>query len=180
VLLSIVFFALGFHGGAQAFGVGLGTLLIVSMNSAALGLLLSTVVVSAEAAMALTPIALIPQVVLGGLMVPMTTNPMLKWFMYVMPARWGFQGIVAQERKAILNDPAWIIDLKRPNLNSLDNFIEAGRFKCAQAQIASDSFTGAWGFTSYDNTLLPPLVLAGTMLVTLLCILLLLKRRDRI
>ena len=28
--------------------------------------------------MALTPIALIPQVVLGGLMVPMTTNPMLK------------------------------------------------------------------------------------------------------
>ena len=28
--------------------------------------------------MALTPIALIPQVVLGGLMVPMTTNPLLE------------------------------------------------------------------------------------------------------
>jgi ABC transport system ATP-binding/permease protein len=180
VLLAIVFFALGFHGGAQAFGIAMTTLLIVSMNSAALGLLLSTVVVSAEAAMALTPIALIPQVVLGGLMVPMTTNPMLKWFMYVMPARWGFQGIVAQERIAIANEPAWVIDLKRPNLNSLDNFIEAGRFKCAQAQIASDSFTGAWGFTNYDSVWVPPVVLGGIMFATLLGILLVLKRRDRI
>ena len=46
--------------------------------------------------MALTPIALIPQVVLGGLMVPMTTNPNLKPLMYIMPARWGFEGAIAQ------------------------------------------------------------------------------------
>ena len=71
------------------------------MNACALGLLLSTVVTSREAAMALTPIALIPQVVLGGLMVPMTTNPMLKPLMYVMPARWGFEGSIAHERLAI-------------------------------------------------------------------------------
>ena len=54
--------------------------------------------------MALTPIALIPQVVLGGLMVPMTTNPLLEYPMYVMPARWGFQGVVAQERMAVAAD----------------------------------------------------------------------------
>jgi len=26
-----------------------------------------------------------------GIMVPMTTNPLLEWPMYLMPARWGFQ-----------------------------------------------------------------------------------------
>jgi hypothetical protein len=150
------------------------------MNSTSLGLALSALVTSSEAAMALTPIALIPQVVLGGLMVPMTTNELLKWPMYLMPARWGFQGAIAQERMAILNDPAWIIDLKRPDLNSPDNFIAAGKFKCAQAQIASDSFNGAWGFTHYDQIWLPPAVLIGMTSVTLVAILIMLKKRDRI
>jgi hypothetical protein len=66
VLLAIVFFALGFHGGPAAFGMQLASLVATSLSAVALGLLLSTVVSSSEAAMALTPIALIPQVVLGG------------------------------------------------------------------------------------------------------------------
>ena len=105
--------------------------------------------------MALTPIALIPQVVLGGLMVPMTTNPILKYFMAVMPARWGFQGVVAQERMAIAADPAWVIDLQNPTLNVADDFIKNGRFKCATAQIASDTFNGAWGFVNFEYTWIP-------------------------
>jgi len=148
------------------------------MNSVAVGLLLSTLVTSAEAAMALTPIALIPQVVLGGLMVPMTTNPMLKWPMYLMPARWGFQGVVAQERLAIANDPAWIIDIKKPDTTSAENFLIAGKFHCAEAQIASSDYTGAWGFTDYQAYWLPPTVLGGIMLVTLIFILMILKKRD--
>ncbi len=87
-------------------------MIALAINATALGLLLSTVVSSAEAAMALTPIALIPQVVLGGLMVPMTTNPILKPLMYVMPARWGFEGAIAHERLAIAGQSAWIIDLQ--------------------------------------------------------------------
>nr|AQQ74811.1 hypothetical protein [uncultured bacterium] len=180
VLLAIVFFSLGFNGGLQAFLMSLATLIITSVNSVALGLIVSTMVTSSEAAMALTPIALIPQVVLGGLMVPMTTNEMLKWPMYLMPARWGFQGVVAQERIAILNKPEWIIDLQRPTLNSPDNFIEAGRFKCAQAQIASDTFNGAWGFTNYEQPFIPMAVLTAMMFGTLVIILLILKKRDRI
>jgi ABC-type multidrug transport system ATPase subunit/pSer/pThr/pTyr-binding forkhead associated (FHA) protein len=180
VLYVIVFFTLGLNGGLQALGTGIGILTITAMNSTALGLLLSTVVVSAEAAMALTPIALIPQVVLGGLMVPMTTNPLLQWPMYVMPARWGFQGVIAEERKAIIDQPAWVIDLKRPNLTSLDNFIEAGNFKCAQAQMASTELHGAWGFSDYHLQWLPPAVLGSIMLVTLFAILGILKGRDRI
>ncbi|MET0412449.1 MAG: hypothetical protein ABW217_14200, partial [Polyangiaceae bacterium] len=132
------------------------------------------------AAMALTPIALIPQVVLGGLMVPMTTNEMLKWPMYLMPARWGFQGVIAQERLAVRDAPAWVIDLKRPDVNDVTNFVSGGKFRCAEAQIASDSLNGAWGFTDYQVAWLPPAVLATMMFAVLLLILLILRQRDRV
>ncbi|GMV17289.1 MAG: hypothetical protein AMXMBFR56_55130 [Polyangiaceae bacterium] len=180
VLLGIVFFALGFHGGPVAFAIELGTLIITAMNSVAIGLLLSTIVTSSEAAMALTPIALIPQVVLGGIMVPMTTNSLLEWPMYIVPARWGFQGVVAQERMAIAEDAAWVMDLKRPDTTSVDNFVFQGKFKCAEAQIASMDFNGAWGFKDYELIWLPPAVLSAMMLGVLIWILIVLKRRDSI
>jgi ABC transport system ATP-binding/permease protein len=180
VLLGIVFFALGFSGGLPAFLVDLATLIATGMNSVAIGLLVSTIVVSSEAAMALTPIALIPQVVLGGLMVPMTTNAMLTWPMLVMPARWGFQGLIAQERIAVDGDPAWTIDLQKPDLNNLENFISAGKFHCASAQIASDSLNGAWGFVAFETTWLPIAVLGTMLLAMLAAILVLLGRRDSI
>ena len=180
ILLGIVFFGLGFSGGMNAFAVSLATLIATAMNSVAIGLLLSTVVVSSEAAMALTPIALIPQVVLGGLMVPMTTNAMLEWPMWLMPARWGFQGAIAQERIAIRNDPAWVMDLQRPDLNSADNFISGGRFFCAEAQIASEGLNGAWGFTHFETIWLPIAVLAVMMACVITGILIVLKKRDQI
>ncbi|MGC4091278.1 MAG: ATP-binding cassette domain-containing protein [Polyangiaceae bacterium] len=180
VLLAIVFFALGYNGGPQAFLISLATLIITAMNSVGVGLLLSALVNSSEAAMALTPIALIPQVVLGGLMVPMTTNPLLQWPMYAMPARWGFQGVVSQERQAIANNAAWVLDLNKPTLNSPENFIFQGKFRCAEAQIASTDFNGAWGFTDYQLAWLPPAVLGGMTLVALITILIILKRRDAI
>ncbi len=178
LLLGIVFFALGFNGGPQAFLLELAVMISTSVNAVAVGLMLSTVVASSEAAMALTPIALIPQVVLGGLMVPMTTNPTLKWIMMVMPARWGFQGVVAQERMAIAADPAWVIDLKNPTLNLVEDFVRNGRFRCATAQIASESFNGAWGFANFEYPWLPHAVLGGMTFVTLIFMLAVLKRRD--
>src|SRR5262249_23029310 len=117
-LLGIVFFVLGFHGGVQAFAMQLAALVATSLSAVALGLLVSTLVVSAEAAMALTPIALIPQVVLGGLMVPMTTIPHLKWLMMMMPARWGFEGAIVGERNALAGDPAWLINLNQTSPTS--------------------------------------------------------------
>ncbi|HLV68266.1 MAG TPA: ATP-binding cassette domain-containing protein, partial [Polyangiaceae bacterium] len=180
VLLVIVFFALGFSGGAPAFAASLLTLIVTAMNSVAVGLLLSTLVMSSEAAMALTPIALIPQVVLGGLMVPMTTNGLLEWPMYLIPARWGFQGVVAQERIAVADQPAWVVDLKKPDLTAVDSFIAQGKFRCAEAQIASADLTGAWGFTTYSNAWLPPTVLLGMTVVLFVTILVVLRRRDSI
>jgi ABC-type multidrug transport system ATPase subunit/pSer/pThr/pTyr-binding forkhead associated (FHA) protein/ABC-type multidrug transport system permease subunit len=178
MLLGIVFLTLGFHGGPGAFFLELAIMVGVSMNATALGLLLSTVVSSAEAAMALTPIALIPQVVLGGLMVPMTTNPMLKPLMYVMPARWGFEGSIVHEREAIQNDPAWYVDLHKPGLASAPDFVENGHFKCAIAQMASDTLAGGWGFVNYSDLWLPFVVLYGMTALMLGVLLVLLKRRD--
>lgn len=178
MLLGIVFFTLGFHGGILAFLLELVVMVAVAMNACALGLLLSTVVSSAEAAMALTPIALIPQVVLGGLMVPMTTNPMLKPLMYVMPARWGFEGSIAHERTAIAKEPSWFIDLQNPTLNSPSDYVFGGHFQCAIAQMGSDTLKGAWGFTAYDQIWLPIAVLLGMTVVMLALLLVLLKRRD--
>jgi hypothetical protein len=141
VLLGIVFFFLGFHGGPQAFAMQLAALIATSFSAVSLGLLLSTIVASSEAAMALTPIALIPQVVLGGLMVPMTTVPHLKPLIQVIPARWGFEGAVVPERQALSDNPAWVVDLNRAD-NSPPDFIEAGKFKCALAQMSSDTYAG--------------------------------------
>ncbi|WP_394837639.1 FHA domain-containing protein [Pendulispora rubella] len=178
MLLAIVFPVLGFEGGPSAFVMELMVLFAVSMNATALGLLVSTLVTSAEAAMALTPIALIPQVVLGGLMVPMTTNPMLKPLMYIMPARWGFQGSIAEERAALANAPAWVIDLAKPALNSPADFVHNGQFHCAIAQIESDSIAGAWGFVEWATPWVPFVVLYGMTVVMLGLLFILLKRRD--
>ena len=177
-LLGIVFFTLGFEGGPAAFVLELVAMVAVAMNAAALGLLLSTTVASAEAAMALTPIALIPQVVLGGLMVPMTTNPMLKPLMYVMPARWGFEGAISQERALIADSPAWVIDLHQPGLTSAADFVKNGRFHCATAQIESSTLSGAWGFVEWNDPWVPLIVLYGMTAIMLLALLILLKRRD--
>jgi ABC-type multidrug transport system ATPase subunit/pSer/pThr/pTyr-binding forkhead associated (FHA) protein len=177
-LLGIVFFALGFNGGMAAFLLELGSLVALAMNATALGLCVSSVVASAEAAMALTPIALIPQVVLGGLMVPMTTNPTLRPLMYLMPSRWGFEGAIANERLAIAGSPAWNIDLHKPELTSAPDFIQNGRFQCAIAQVASDTLNGAWGFTEWSAMWLPSAVLGGMTLAMMVVLLIALKRRD--
>ena len=52
------------------------------------------------------------------------------------------------------------------------------RFKCATAQIASESFNGAWGFVYFEYTWLPHAVLGGITLCTILMMLVVLKRRD--
>ena len=177
-LLGIVFFTLGFHGGPIAFVAELAVMIAIAMNATALGLMISTVVASAEAAMALTPIALIPQMVLGGLIVPMTTNAMLKPLMYVMPARWGFEGSIAHERLAIKSEPAWLINLQNPTLNSPPDYVFNGHFQCALAQMGSDTLKGAWGFTEFESHWLPITVLMGMTVLMLLVLLIMLKRRD--
>jgi hypothetical protein len=178
MLLGIVFVALGFNGGWPAFLVELADLVALGMSATALGLWVSALVGSAEAAMALTPIALIPQVVLGGIMVPMTTNAWLKPIMYFVPSRWGFEGAIGIERLAVRMSPAWNIDLQNPHLTSLPDFIQDGHFQCAIAQVASETLNGAWGFTEWGTVWLPSAVLWAMTLAMLVGLTVALRRRD--
>ncbi len=98
--------------------------------------------------------------------------------MYVMPARWGFEGSVAYERAAVKADPAWLIDLKNPTLTSAPDFISGGRFECAIAQMQSTRLAGAWGFESWDLPWLPLVVLSGMTMGMMIILLILLRRRD--
>jgi ABC-type multidrug transport system ATPase subunit/pSer/pThr/pTyr-binding forkhead associated (FHA) protein len=178
MLLSIVFFALKFNGGLTAFAQQLAALIATSICAVALGLLLSTAVASSEAAMALTPIALIPQVVLGGLMVPATTIGALGNIMYGIPARWGFEATIVAERQAIGEEAAWLIELGNPEKNAAQFFITGGKFQCAVAQMASEDLTGAWAFTTHEDRWMPFAVLAAMTVGMLIVLCLLLKRRD--
>jgi hypothetical protein len=44
--------------------------------------------------------------------------------------------------------------------------------------MASDSYAGAWSFSSYDAVWLPFAVLGGTSLLILVALCIILKRRD--
>ena len=129
--------------------------------------------------MALTPIALIPQIVLGGLLVPMTSVPHLSWLYYIIPARWGFEAAIVPERLGVQNDPAWYIDLQTKDpVSSAPDFIENGHFQCATAQIAADAYPGSWGFTTYEQQWMPFAVLGGMTLLLVIVLCVVLKRRD--
>ncbi len=177
VLLAIVFFSLGFEGGFPAYLQELGGLVATAICAVSIGLLLSTLVTSSEAAMALTPIALIPQIVLGGVMVPATSIKTISPLMYLVPSRWGFEATIVPERQALADHPAWTIDLGT-DATSAGDYIFDGKFHCATAQLASDQLTGAWAFTTYESTFIPYAVLGGMTLVILIMLLFILKRRD--
>jgi ABC-type multidrug transport system ATPase subunit len=182
VLLSIVYVALKLGNGTwDAFLPMLGTMILSSMCAIALGLLISTAVTSSEAAMALTPIALIPQVVLGGLLVPMSNKSWLKYIMAPMPSRWSFEGLMGAERDAVRQ--AWRIATCVPNNPDMNVATYGGRtmFDCAIAEIARTAErSGGWGFSTWDLPIVHNGVLFGMTLVFLGSVAFLLKRRDSV
>jgi ABC-type multidrug transport system ATPase subunit/pSer/pThr/pTyr-binding forkhead associated (FHA) protein len=174
ILLAIVFVTLDLSGGANTFWTILGTMTLTAFSSVALGLLLSAAVTSSEAAMALTPIALIPQVVLGGIMVPVTTNPWLKYPMMLMPSRWGFEGVVTPERNAIADQPGFRVPLPDAP-DSPPDFLMSGYFDCARAQMQSSELPGAWGFSGPQWMV--PVALSGMTFVLLAMVVIVLSKR---
>lgn len=204
LLLGIVSPALGYNGltngHPEVFFQQLGMLVITAMDAVAIGLLLSTVVASSEAAMALTPIALIPQIVLGGTLVPVTTNSLLEYPMMAMPARWGFEGAIAPERVLNADTKEWLFSLPKP---TGDNALPADvmeklflkstsgdtmQFVCAKAQIGAKAefnsvgstfpFDGAWGFTEWNQQWLPFAVLGGMTVVMIAIMMFVLRQKD--
>jgi ABC-type multidrug transport system ATPase subunit len=95
ILLVIVYPALGYRG---SFFLVYLLLLLSSMAGVGMGLVLSAVVRSSEAAVALVPLLLIPQIIIGGIIMPIhDLNAPMKVFASVMVARWGFEGVLHVE-----------------------------------------------------------------------------------
>ena len=125
--------------------------------------------------MALTPIALIPQVVLGGYIVPMTNKSWLEYVMAAIPSRWSFEGLLAAERDQVAN--AWKIKSCIPKGTGIAN----GYFTCALEQMRNVTRGGGGlGFATYDRPLISFGVLGGITLGAVLLVMLLLRRRDSV
>lgn len=97
VLLLIVTYGCGLKG---SFGAHYLSLLLVSLVGVGLGLLVSAATSSSEAAVALLPIALLPMVMLGGVMIPIhETQKFIQPIANAMPSRWAFSGSLETENE---------------------------------------------------------------------------------
>jgi hypothetical protein len=133
------------------------------------------VVTSSEAAMALTPIALIPQVVLGGRIVPMTNKSWLQYIMAAIPSRWSFEGLVAAERYKVAE--SWKIKACIEKGTGIVN----SKFNCALEEVRNvTKGGGGLGFSTYDQPAISFAVLGGMTALCMIGIMILLRRRDSV
>ena len=97
-LLSLTYVPLDFQGSPVGH---LALLWVCSLAGVATGLLLSALVRTSEAAIALVPILLIPQVILGGAIMPVDRmDPVTSLASQAAFSRWGFEGALQLEHEA--------------------------------------------------------------------------------
>ena len=106
--------------------------------------------------MALTPIALIPQVVLGGLMVPMTTTRAPPPA-HVRACRRAGASRAPSSRTAcaLATDDAWLIDLGAATGRRSRSSSRPASSSAPSPSSPSDNLGRRWGFTTYDQTVDP-------------------------
>jgi len=74
------------------------TLYAAALASGAIGLLLSATLKTTEAVSGVLPVLLLPMIVLGGILVPLSDLPSLTQpIAAAMPSRWAFEGLVVPE-----------------------------------------------------------------------------------
>ena len=97
-LVGLTYVPLDFYGPPLAH---LGLLWLCAMAGVGAGLLLSALVRTSEAAIALVPILLIPQVILGGAIMPIDRmDPVTEIASKATFSRWGFEGVLQIEDRA--------------------------------------------------------------------------------
>jgi len=102
VLLGIVYFAAGLQGPLLAMFV---LVLLTSLVGLAIGLTVSALARTSEAAIAMLPLILIPMVILAGVLQPVyKMNSIARVLANVMPSRWAFEGLLLME---VQDRPMW-------------------------------------------------------------------------
>ncbi len=94
ILFSVIIL-IGFQNldpGWHSLGATIGWVWLLIICATALGLMISALVNSAEKAMTIVPLVLIPQVMLAGVVAPMS-NQAMEIVSYVSPTRWGNEGL---------------------------------------------------------------------------------------
>lgn len=95
-----------------------GLLFLAASVGVAIGLCVSALVRTAEAAAGILPLVILPMVILGGILLPLNELPSAATYLADgMPSRWAFEGLLIDESKA---RPL----LERPDPNDLGNLIK--------------------------------------------------------
>lgn len=95
ILLGLVHHFIGLHGKMEYM---LLIMVLSAMGGVGMGFLLSAVVPTPEAANAFVPLLLIPQLVFGGLMQPVSKmDPLPTVVANMMPTRWGYEALLFLE-----------------------------------------------------------------------------------
>jgi ABC-type multidrug transport system ATPase subunit len=168
LLLGIIYHGVQFQA---PWSTLFGFLCLSSACATAIGLLLSSLVKSPEAAVGLTPLALIPQVILGGGVVELTRSWWLPYFSALMPSRWGFEAALFAERKAV----HWP-SIKRIFLNESGG-LQQENLLCATGHVTGTG-EGALGLVTADRPWIAMSVLGGLGLTSLGLVAWILHRRG--
>ena len=112
VFITVLYF--GFSGLTDFFWTFI-FLSIVGFSSVCFGLLLSVFSKSTEAVMTMLPVALIPQIVLAGIVHPLE-NGVTQFLSYFTLGRWGTEGIARIQDRLIQADPLPFLHVIENNL----------------------------------------------------------------
>lgn len=168
ILLGLTYHGVQFRASWLAL---FGYMWLSASCATALGLMLSSVVRSPEAAIALTPLALIPQVILGGGVVELTRAPWLPWVSALVPSRWGFEAVLFSERSAV----HW--PLITHSFLTKDGDLKTETLACATGQVTGTQ-EGALGLITADRPWIAVSILGGLCLVSLGLTAWLLRRQE--
>jgi len=97
IFSSIFYWLVGLRSSGAAFGVFVGIICLVTQGAAGLGLMVGCLVPSADLAITVAPMMLIPMILVGGLLANNDALAGFVWLQYISPVYWGYQCIIVSE-----------------------------------------------------------------------------------
>jgi len=98
IFVTIVYFSVGLNSDPNKYAICLGINMMVWLAGSGYGLVISTFIPRLEVAMAMTPILVIPLMVMAGFFVNQNNIPYFLYeFEYISPFKYGYQAMVQNE-----------------------------------------------------------------------------------